>query len=71
MRVRPGTRACEPARLFHGFFVHPDGTRIKNLRYAWDKACRLAGVPSILAHGFVATRRRPRRERSISAGNAL
>lgn len=33
-------------------FVHPDGTRIKNFRYAWAKACRTAGVPGRLAHDF-------------------
>jgi hypothetical protein len=26
-------------------FVHPDGTRIKNFRYAWAEACRAADVP--------------------------
>jgi integrase len=33
-------------------FVHPDGTRIKNFRYAWAKACRAAGVPGRLVHDF-------------------
>jgi len=33
-------------------FIHPDGTRIRNFRYAWAKACRAAGVPGRLVHDF-------------------
>jgi integrase len=33
-------------------FCHSDGSRIKDFRYAWAKACRLAGVPGRLAHDF-------------------
>jgi integrase len=33
-------------------FVHPDGTRIKDFRYSWAKACRQAGVPDRLVHDF-------------------
>jgi len=33
-------------------FIHDDGSRIKNFRYAWAKACRAAGVPSRLVHDF-------------------
>jgi len=33
-------------------FVHPDGTPIKNFRYAWAKACRAAGVAGRLVHDF-------------------
>lgn len=33
-------------------FVHPDGSPIKNFRYAWEKACRLAGTPGRLVHDF-------------------
>ena len=31
-------------------FCHSDGSRIKDFRYAWAKACRLAGVPGRLVH---------------------
>jgi integrase len=33
-------------------FTHPDGSRIKNFRYTWAKACRRAGVPGRLVHDF-------------------
>jgi len=33
-------------------FVHPDGSRIRDFRYAWAKACRAAGVPGRLVHDF-------------------
>jgi integrase len=31
-------------------FCHSDGTRIRNFRYAWAKACKAAGVPERLVH---------------------
>jgi integrase len=31
-------------------FCHSDGTRIRNFRYAWAKACKAAGVPGRLVH---------------------
>jgi integrase len=40
------------ARSVPWVFVHPDGTRIKNFRYTWEKACRVAGVPGRLVHDF-------------------
>jgi integrase len=33
-------------------FVHSDGSRVKDFRYAWAKACRAAGVPGRLVHDF-------------------
>ena len=33
-------------------FCHPDGSRIKDFRYAWAKACMAAGVPGLLVHDF-------------------
>jgi len=33
-------------------FVQPDGSRIKDFRWAWRKACRDAGVPGRLVHDF-------------------
>jgi integrase len=33
-------------------FVHPDGTPIRDFRYAWAKALRAAGVPGRLVHDF-------------------
>jgi len=31
-------------------FCHSDGTRIKDFRYVWAKACKTAGVPGRLVH---------------------
>ena len=33
-------------------FCHSDGSRIKDFRYAWAKACEAAGVPGRLVHDF-------------------
>jgi len=33
-------------------FVHPNGSPIKNFRYAWAKACKSAGLPGRLVHDF-------------------
>jgi integrase len=32
--------------------VHSDGSRIKDFRYAWAKACEAAGVRGRLVHDF-------------------
>jgi integrase len=49
-RVREIERAT--GQIVPWVFVHPDGTRIKDFRYAWAKACRAAGVPGRLVHDF-------------------
>jgi integrase len=49
-RVRDLERAT--GQIVPWVFVHPDGTRIKNFRYTWEKACRVAGVPGRLVHDF-------------------
>jgi integrase len=33
-------------------FVHDDGSPIKNFRYSWSQACKVAGVPGRLVHDF-------------------
>jgi integrase len=39
-------------RIVPWVFVHDDGSRIKDFRYSWAKACREAGVPGRLVHDF-------------------
>lgn len=34
------------------WLFHRDGNQIKDFRFAWEKACRLAGVPGRLVHDF-------------------
>jgi integrase len=41
-------RAC----VIPWVFVQPDGSRIKDFRWAWRTACRDAGVPGRLVHDF-------------------
>ena len=54
LKQREWVRKLERAlgRVIPQVFVHPDGTPIKNFRYSWQKACRLAGVPGRLVHDF-------------------
>jgi integrase len=42
----------ETALLVPWTFFHPDGTPIRDFRYAWRKACKAAGVPGRLVHDF-------------------
>jgi len=42
----------EQACVIPWVFVQPDGSRIKDFRGAWRKACRDAGVPGRLVHDF-------------------
>jgi integrase len=51
---RDHVRAIEHATgaIIPWIFIHPDGTRIKNFRGAWAKACRAAGAPGRLVHDF-------------------
>jgi integrase len=50
-RERVGELERTSGQIIPWVFVHADGTRIKNFRYAWAKACRAAGVPR-LVHDF-------------------
>jgi integrase len=49
-RVREIQRAT--GQIVPWVFVHPDGSRIKDFRSSWAKACRAAGVPGRLVHDF-------------------
>jgi integrase len=42
----------EQACVIPWVFVQADGSRIKDFRWAWRKACRDAGVPGRLVHDF-------------------
>jgi integrase len=42
----------EQACVIPWVFVQPDGSGIKDFRWAWRKACRDAGVPGRLVHDF-------------------
>jgi integrase len=42
----------EQACVIPWVFVQPDGSRIRDFRWAWRKACRDAGVPGRLVHDF-------------------
>jgi len=42
----------EQACLIPWVFVQPDGSRIRDFRWAWRTACRNAGVPGRLVHDF-------------------
>ena len=49
------TIECEQACVIPWVFVQPDGSRIKDFRWAWRKACKNAGVPGRLVHDFRGT----------------
>lgn len=49
-RVRAIERSSET--IIPWVFMHPDGTPIRDFRYAWAKACRQAGTPGRLVHDF-------------------
>jgi integrase len=49
-RVRELER--ETGQIIPWVFVHSDASPVKNFRYAWDKACKEAGVPGRLVHDF-------------------
>ena len=42
----------EQASVIPWVFVQPDGSRIRDFRWAWRKACGNAGVPGRLVHDF-------------------
>jgi len=42
----------EQACLIPWVFVQPDGSRIRDFRWAWRTACKNAGVPCRLVHDF-------------------
>jgi len=46
------TIELEQACVIPWVFVQPDGSRIKDFRWAWRKACKDAGVPGRLVHDF-------------------
>ncbi len=52
--AREGVRNLERATgaIIPWVFVHPNGTRIKDFRYAWKEACKDAKVPGRLVHDF-------------------
>lgn len=49
-RVRDIERAT--GQIVPWVFCHSDGSRIKDFRYAWAKACEAAGGPGRLVHDF-------------------
>ncbi|HLW71070.1 MAG TPA: site-specific integrase [Candidatus Binataceae bacterium] len=68
-RVRDLERAT--GQIIPWIFVHPDGTPIKNFRYAWTKACKDAGVPGRLVHDFRRTAVRHLERAGVSRSAAM
>jgi len=52
-------------------FVQPDGSRIKDFRWAWRTACRDAGVPDRLVHDFRRTAVRNLERAGVSRSAAM
>jgi integrase len=52
-------------------FTWPDGTRIKDFRGAWEKACKAAGVPELLFHDLRRSAVRRLRKRGITTATAM
>jgi integrase len=52
-------------------FCHPDGSRIKDFRFAWAKACKDAGVPGRLVHDFRRTAVRNLERAGVSRSAAM
>jgi len=58
-------------RVIPWVFVHPDGTQIRDFRYAWAKSCRAAGVPGRLVHDLRRTAVRNLERAGVSRSAAM
>jgi integrase len=58
-------------RVIPWVFVHPDGTQVRDFRYAWAKACRAAAVPGRLVHDLRRTAVRNLERASVPRSAAM